>query len=351
MKLNRLLKVGCVSALMLSATSAWSAETVNGAGSTFIYPVLAKWASSYHKDTGVAVNYQSIGSGGGIKLIKSQTVDFGASDAPLSAKELKDAGLVQWPMVMGGIVPVVNIPGVKSGALKLDGKLLADIYMGKVKSWNDPRIAELNPGLKLPQMAIYAVHRAEGSGTTYNFTAYLNQVSNSWKSEVGMGKMVSWPKAANQLGGKGNAGVANFVKRIPGSIGYVEYAYADENHLAVTQMRNKAGKYVQPNLETFQAAAANGDWAHAPGMKLILVNQPGAHSWPITATTFILMQKDAKNPAASREALKFFDWSYSHGVEMAKKLDYVPMPQNVVKLVQSVWSDKLHATPQTLAAK
>ena len=319
------------------AAVAWPAVAadISGAGATFPYPIYAKWADTYKKETGVGLNYQSIGSGGGIKQIKAKTVTFGASDAPLSGKDLDQAGLAQFPMVMGGIVPVVNIEGVKPGDLVLDGRTLARIYLGEIKKWNDPAIATLNPGAKLPSTAIALVHRSDGSGTTYNFTHYLADVSPEWKSKVGTSTAVQWPAG---IGAKGNEGVANNVGRTKGSIGYVEYAYAKQNNLTFTKMVNKAGKTVAPTSEAFQAAAANADWKSQPGYGVILANQPGDASWPMTAATWILLYKTPADPAATAEALKFFAWAYSKGQAMAKELDYVPMPANVVADIEKMWS-------------
>ncbi|MDF0533622.1 phosphate ABC transporter substrate-binding protein PstS [Shewanella yunxiaonensis] len=335
--MNNLLKGALLGCTIAASASVYADTVINGAGATFPYPVYAKWAEQYNKETGVKLNYQAIGSGGGIKQIIAKTVDFGASDAPLDKAKLDKEGLVQFPAVMGSIVAVVNLPGVKAGELKLSGALLADIYLGKVKSWDDKAIADLNSGVKLPHTPIYTVHRSDGSGTTYNFTDYLARVSSDWKSKVGVDKEVAWPQEAHQLGGKGNAGVANFVKRTKGSIGYVEYAYAKTNNLAYTQMQNQAGKFVQPTMEAFMAAAANADWANAPGFKLILNDQPGAASWPMTAATFILMHKSQANEATAKEVLKFFEWSYANGDELASQLEYVPMPDNVVKMVETMW--------------
>ncbi|MFQ6371763.1 phosphate ABC transporter substrate-binding protein PstS [Shewanella sp. YIC-542] len=335
--MNNLLKGALLGCTIAASASVYADTVINGAGATFPYPVYAKWAEQYNKETGVKLNYQAIGSGGGIKQIIAKTVDFGASDAPLSKDKLDKEGLVQFPAVMGSIVAVVNLPGVKAGELKLTGELLADIYLGKVKSWDDKAIAELNNSVKLPHTPIYTVHRSDGSGTSYNFTDYLSRVSSDWKSQVGVGKEVAWPQAAHQLGGKGNAGVANFVKRTKGAIGYVEYAYAKTNNLSYTQMQNKDGKFVMPTTEAFQAAAANADWANAPGFKLILNDQPGAASWPMTAATFILMHKSQANEATAKEVLKFFEWSYANGDGLATELEYVPMPDNVVKMVETMW--------------
>jgi phosphate transport system substrate-binding protein len=321
----------------VAVTVSWSASAadISGAGATFPYPVYAKWADAYKKETGVGLNYQSIGSGGGIKQIKAKTVTFGASDAPLSGKDLDAMGLAQFPMVMGGIVPVVNLEGVAPGDLTLDGPTLANIYLGKIKKWDDAAIAKLNPGKKLPSTAIALVHRSDGSGTTYNFTYYLSDVSPDWKSKVGTNTAVQWPAG---IGAKGNEGVANNVAQTKGSIGYVEYAYAKQNKLTHTKMVNKAGKTVAPTSETFQAAAANADWKSQPGYGVILANQPGDQSWPMTAATWILVYKKPTDAAATGEALKFFSWSYAKGANMAKELDYVPMPANVVADIQKMWS-------------
>ena len=306
------------------------AADVSGAGSTFIYPVLAKWADTYKKSSGTGVNYQSIGSGGGLKAIKANTVTFGASDAPLHEKDLNEAGLVQWPMIMGGIVPVVNLDGIKAGDLTLDGPTLAKMYLGDIKTWNDPAIAKLNPGVKLPETAIVIVHRADGSGTTFNFTDYLTKVSPDWKSKVGENTAVEWPVG---LGAKGNEGVANNVANTKGALGYVEYAYAKQNNLVSTKMINHDGKTVAPTMETFSSAAANADWEHAPGFYQILTDQPGAESWPITASTFVLMHKQPMDAAAATDALKFFDWAFKNGGKDAEALDYIPMPAKVVTLI------------------
>ena len=329
-------------ALTAAATAAmsWSAlaADLSGAGATFPYPVYAKWADAYKKETGVGLNYQSIGSGGGIKQIKAKTVTFGASDAPLPGKELDGSGLAQFPMVMGGIVPVINLEGVAPGDLTIDGPTLANIFLGTIKKWNDPAIAKLNPGKTLPSSAIALVHRSDGSGTTYNFTYYLSEVSPEWKSKVGTNTAVQWPAG---IGAKGNEGVANNVAQTKGSIGYVEYAYAKQNKLTHTKMVNKAGKAVAPTAESFQAAAANADWNSQPGYGVILANQPGDTSWPMTAATWILIYKKPADSASTAEALKFFAWSYAKGANMAKDLDYVPMPANVVTDVQKMWAAEI----------
>jgi phosphate transport system substrate-binding protein len=315
-----------------------SAADISGAGSTFIYPIAAKWADAYKKETGNGLNYQSIGSGGGIKQIKEKTVTFGATDLPLKPEDLQAAGLTQWPQVMGGIVAVVNVEGIKAGELVLDGTTLAKIYLGEIKEWNDAAIAKLNPKLKLPAVAIASVHRSDGSGTTFNFTNYLSKVSADWKSKIGENTAVEWP---NGLGAKGNEGVAATVAQTAGSIGYVEYAYAKQNNLTFTNLINKEGKTIVPKLSAFQAAAANADWAHAPGFYQILTDQPGAESWPITATTFVLMYKEPTDKAASAEALKYFDWAFTKGAKMAEELDYIPMPANVVELIKKTWASDI----------
>ncbi len=332
----RLALAGAV-ALSASVLPAAAAE-ISGAGATFPYPIYAKWAEAYQKTSGVQLNYQAIGSGAGIKQIKARTVTFGASDMPLKAEELKTDKLVQWPMVMGGIVPVVNLEGVQPGQLVIDGPTLAKIFMGEIKTWNDPAIMKLNPGIKLPSAGIAVVHRSDGSGTTFNFTDYLSKVSADWKSKVGEATAVKWPVG---LGAKGNEGVAANVKQTGNSIGYVEYAYAMQNKLTYGDMINHEGKKVAPTFDAFAAAAANADWKNAAGFYLLLTDQPGAQSWPITASTFIIMPTEVKDPAASTTALKFFDWAYQNGDEAAKQLDYIPMPKNVVDLVKKEWASDI----------
>jgi phosphate transport system substrate-binding protein len=317
------------------------AADISGAGATFPYPIYAKWADAYKKETGNGLNYQSIGSGGGIKQIKAATVTFGASDKPLKADELEASGLVQWPMVMGGIVPVVNIPGVKPGDLVFDGDTLAKIFLGTITKWDDPAIKKLNPSVALPSAAIAVVHRSDGSGTTFNFTDYLSKVSPDWKAKVGENTSVQWPVG---IGAKGNEGVSNNVIQTQGSIGYVEYAYAIQNKLDYADLINKEGKKVAPASAAFRSAAANADWAHAPGFYQILTDQPGADSWPITAATFILMPKQPKDPAAAAEALKFFSWAYANGAKMAEDLDYIPLPDSVLALVKKTWADEIKGT-------
>ena len=319
----------------VASTMAASAADISGAGATFPYPIYAKWADAYKKETGVGLNYQSIGSGGGIKQIQAKTVVFGATDAPLTGAELDKGSLVQFPMVMGGIVPVFNLPGVGPGEVVIDGPTLARIFLGQVKSWDDTALKKLNPNAKLPSQAIAVVHRSDGSGTTFNFTDYLSKASPDWKSKVGSATAVEWPVG---IGAKGNEGVANNVANTKGSIGYVEYAYARQNKMAYAKMINKDGKTVGPTSETFQVAAANADWNAVPGYGVILSDQPGAQSWPMTAATFILIHKQPQDPVAAGEALKFFAWAYSKGDKMAEDLDFVPMPTPVVATIEKMWS-------------
>jgi phosphate transport system substrate-binding protein len=325
---------GLAAALLAPAQAA----DISGAGATFPYPVYAKWADTYKKETGVGLNYQSIGSGGGIKQILARTVTFGATDMPLKAEQLEKDGLVQFPTVMGGVVPVINVEGIKSGDVVLDGPTLAKIFLGEVKSWNDPAIARLNPGAKLPGQPIVVVHRSDGSGTTFLFTDYLSKTSPDWKGKVGANTAVEWPVG---IGAKGNEGVANNVAQTKGSIGYVEYAYAKQNKLTFTRMTNKDGKAVAPTSEAFVAAAANADWEAAPGFGVILTNEAGAATWPIAGATFILIHKQPKDPAAASEALKFFAWAYAKGDKAAEELDYVPMPDKVVGAIQKVWAAQI----------
>ena len=320
----------------VAATVAVAAD-ISGAGASFPYPIYAKWADAYKKETGNGLNYQSIGSGGGIKQITARTVTFGASDVPLNAKELTDGGnLMQWPMVVGGIVPVINVDGIASGDLTLDGDTLAKIFLGEVKTWDDAAIKKLNPNAKLPSAAILVVHRSDGSGTTFNFTNYLGKVSKTWAEKVGSKTAVEWPAG---LGAKGNEGVANNVQQTKGSIGYVETAYAKQNKLTTTKMINHDGKVVEANAASVQAAAAGADWAKSDGFYLIITDQPGAAAWPISASTFILMPKEVKDAPAATEALKFFAWAYKNGDKMADELDYVAMPAPVKNLVMSKWAD------------
>ncbi len=314
--------------------SAALAADITGAGATFPFPGYSKWAEAYRKETGSGLNYQSIGSGGGIKQIQAKTVDFGATDAPLKGPALDKDGLVQFPTVMGGVVPVVNIAGIEPGAMKLTGAVLADIYAGKIAKWSDPKIAALNPGLKLPEANITPVYRSDASGTTNIFTGYLSQVSDGWKTDYGAATTISWPVGQ---GGKGNEGVTATVKQVPNAIGYVESAYAKQNKLGYALLQNKAGQYPQPDDKAFQAAAASADWTAAPGFGIALTDQPGQGAWPITAATFILVHKDPADPAKSAEVLKFFDWAYKNGGKLASDLDYVPLPENVVGLIHEAW--------------
>jgi phosphate transport system substrate-binding protein len=321
-------------AAAFTITTAQAAD-ISGAGATFPYPIYAKWADAYKKETGVGLNYQSIGSGGGIKQIQAKTVTFGASDKPLAPDEIKKWGLIQFPTVVGGDVPVVNLEGVKPGELVLDGDTLAKIFLGEITKWDDPAIKKLNPNAKLPSSAIAVVHRSDGSGTTFIFTNYLSKVSPTWKEKVGADASVEWPTG---IGAKGNEGVANNVVQTKGSIGYVEYAYAKQNKLTYANMINKDGKAVSPDIKSFQAAAANADWANSEDFFVILTEQPGAASWPIAGATFILVYKEPQDAAATGEALKFFDWAYKSGDKMAEDLDYVPMPDAVVDLIHKEWA-------------
>lgn len=314
------------------------AGDITGAGATFPYPIYAKWAATYKNASGTGLNYQSIGSGGGIKQIKAKTVDFGASDMPLHAEDLEKDGLMQFPAIMGGVVPVVNLEGVKPGQLKLTGRVLADIYLGKITKWVHPDIVALNPGVKLPTDDIAVVHRADGSGTSFLWTDYLSKASADFKNTVGSGTAVKWPVG---VGGKGNEGVAANVQRIKASIGYVEYAYAKKNNMQHTQLQNLEGQFVQPDDATFKAAAAGAEWTKTPGFAVVLTNQPGKSAWPITGASFILMHKAQADAAKAKEALKFFDWAYKNGGAMAAELDYVAMPTTVVKLVEDAWKSQL----------
>ncbi|MEK7436214.1 MAG: phosphate ABC transporter substrate-binding protein PstS [Pseudomonadota bacterium] len=340
MKLTHRILAPVLLTLGICAASSATAANITGAGATFPYPVYAKWAEAYKAKTGTSMNYQSIGSGGGIKQIKARTVDFGASDAPLKADVLEKDGLVQFPAVMGGVVPVINIAGIKPGEMKLSAKALADIYLGKIKKWNDPALAELNKGIKLPDSDITVVNRSDGSGTTFIFTNYLSKVSAEWKEKVGNATSVAWP-APTGAGGKGNEGVASFVQRIKGSIGYVEYAYAKQNKLTYTLLQNREGEFVKPDDKSFQSAAAGADWKNAPGFYEILTDEPGKNSWPITGATFILMHKSQANAANAKEVLKFFDWAFKDGDKLALALDYIPMPDEVVNLIQAEWKGKI----------
>jgi phosphate transport system substrate-binding protein len=313
-------------------------KSLTGAGATFPYPIYSKWAYEYQKIAGVGLNYQSIGSGGGIQQISNKTVDFGASDAIMKGEELSTKGLIQFPMIIGGVVPVINLPEVPSGTLKLDGDVLSRIFMAEIKTWNDSAIAKLNPGVTLPAKEITVVHRADGSGTTFIFTNYLQKVSTKWKNRVGSGTAVDWPVG---LGGKGNEGVASYVKQVAGSIGYVEYAYALQNKMSAVSLKNKDGQFVAPSDNAFSAAALGADWAKADSFGVTLTDQPGKDSWPITGASFILIYKDQPDAAKGLAMLKFFDWCYKNGAASAAKLDYVPIPEKVYSLVEKMWKEKI----------
>ena len=329
---------------MVAAASAFTlisaahAADITGAGATFPYPIYAKWAEAYKKVTNVGLNYQSIGSSGGIRQIRAKTVTFGATDAPVPGAELDKDGMVQFPAIIGGTVPIINLDGFKPGELRITGEILAEVFMGNILKWNDAKLAALNPGKKLPNENITVVHRADGSGTTFNFTDYLSVASKSWAEKVGKGAAVKWP-AASSVGGKGNEGVAANVARVKGSIGYVEYAYVKKNNLNFMQLRNKDGVYVSPDDKTFAAAAAGADWFSVPGMGLSIVDQKGAQTWPISTASFILMYKSPADKAASQEALKFFDWAFKNGKNLALELDYVPLPDSLTDQIRSkVWN-------------
>jgi phosphate transport system substrate-binding protein len=315
-----------------------SGAQITGAGSTFVYPVLSAWAADYQKQSGTSVNYQSIGSGGGISQVEAGTVDFGATDQPLASDELAKNKLAQFPVIVGGIVPVVNIAGLQSGRLKLTGPILADIYQGKIKNWNDPAIVKINPGVNLPNSAIATVHRSDGSGTTFNFTHYLSQVSPAWKSGPGEGKTVSWPGG---VGGKGNEGVAGYVKQLPNSLGYVEYAYVVQNHMNYALLQNSAGNFMAPSASAFAAAAATADWAHAKDFNLVMTNAPGAQAYPIAASTFVLLPRQPRNKANSDAAIAFFKYALEKGQSQAKKLDYVPLPNTLVQQIETYISQNV----------
>ncbi|OFZ67612.1 MAG: phosphate ABC transporter substrate-binding protein PstS [Betaproteobacteria bacterium RBG_16_56_24] len=338
--MNKSTRIFCRISLATSLFAAGNAfaTDITGAGATFPYPIYAKWADAYKTQTGTGMNYQSIGSGGGIKQITAKTVDFGASDMPLKPEELEKNGLMQFPTVVGGDVPVINVNGVEAGKLKLDGTTLADIYLGKITKWNDPAIVEMNKDLKLPDESITVVHRSDGSGTTFIFTNYLSKASPEWKSAVGEGTAVSWKTGT---GGKGNEGVASYVQRIKGSIGYVEYAYALQNKMNTVQMKNRDGQFVAANEDSFRAAAAGAHWDKAPGFYEILTDEAGKESWPISGATFILMHKVQEKPETGKAVLKFFDWAYDNGGKLATDLDYVPLPENVVKLIRAAWKAQL----------
>lgn len=336
------LQFAAVAAIAMSSTFAVAAQAtdITGAGSSFVYPVMSKWSAAYAEKTGNHLNYQSVGSGAGIAQIKEATIDFGASDAPMSAEDLQKFGLGQFPIVVGGIVPVVNITGIAQDQIKLDGVTLADIFLGTVTNWNDPKIAALNAGLKLPAGKITVVHRSDGSGTSFNFTNYLSKVSPIWAAKVKFGTAVEWPTG---VGGKGNEGVSQYVRQIPGSIGYVEYAYAVKNKLAWVDLKNAGGSFIKPNAEAFAAAAATADWKSAKDFNLVMTNAPGAKAWPITATTWMIMYKTPKNPANAKVAFDFFKWSLENGQKDAASLDYVPLPTALVAQIEAYWaSDFTH---------
>jgi phosphate transport system substrate-binding protein len=341
-----LIRSAALAAVLGSAASLSLAQDVTGAGASFPAPIYAKWADAYNKVSGARINYQSIGSGAGLKQIAAKTVDFGASDAPLTEEDLTKQGLIQFPTVIGGVVPVVNIKGIGPGQLKLTGQILGDIYLGKLTKWDDPAIKALNPAVALPDAAIAPVRRADGSGTSFNFTNYLSKVNAEWKAKVGEGTAVNWPTGA---GGKGNEGVSAFVQRLPNSIGYVEYAYAKQNKMAYTLLQNQAGNFVAPDDASFKAAAANAEWNKT--FYQVLTGQPGKDSWPITAATFIMMHKVQDKPVNATNSLKFFDWAYTSGDKMAVELDYVPMPDSVKTLIRKLWADNLKdAAGKTIAA-
>ena len=327
---------------MLACAIAFGATDISGAGATFPYPIYSKWADAYKRETGVGLNYQSIGSGGGIKQIKAKTVTFGASDMPLEPKDLEQAGLVQFPMIIGGVVPVVNLKGVQPGQMVLDGGTVAAIYLGEITKWNDPRIRKLNPSLALPATAIAPINRSDGSGTTFLFSNYLSNEYPKFKESIGANTSVQWPVG---IGAKGNEGVANMTTQTDGAIGYVEFAYAKQNRMVYADLINSSGKTVAPDADSFQAAAANADWAHAPGYHLILTNQPGGKSWPITGASFILVYAEPPDPAATAAALKFFDWAYRNGGQMAAELDYVPLPASLIQQVRTTWKNRIKGVP------
>ena len=332
------LLVACHNQAGNAGGSGASSAQITGAGSTFVYPVLSAWASDYQKQSGTSINYQSIGSGGGISQVEAGTVDFGATDQPLKSDELAKNNLAQFPVVVGGIVPVVNIAGIDAGKLKLTGQVLADIYQGKIKNWNDPAIVKINPGVNLPSAAIATVHRSDGSGTTFNFTHYLSQVSPAWKAGPGEGKTVSW---VGGVGGKGNEGVAGYVKQLPNSLGYVEYAYVMQNHMAYTLLQNAAGQFVAPSTDTFAAAAGTADWRNAKDFNLVMTNAPGPEAYPIAASTFILLPKQPKDKAKSSAAVAFFKYALEKGQAQANKLDYVPLPDDLVKQIEGYISQNV----------
>lgn len=338
--------ISIAGAVTLSCVSLAGAQEITGAGATFPAPLYAKWAAEYNKATGVKVNYQSVGSGAGIKQIDAKTVDFGASDMPQTDEVLAKKGQMQFPTVIGGVVPVINVKGINPGQLRLNGQVLGDIYLGKIAKWNDPALKALNPTLALPDADIAPVRRADGSGTTFIFTNYLSKVNAEWKTKVGEGTAVNWPAGA---GGKGNEGVAAFVGRLPNSIGYVEYSYVKQNKMNYALMQNSAGTFVQPDDSSFKAAAAGADWSKS--FYQILTNQPGKDSWPISGATFILMHKAQDKPANATETLKFFDWAYKNGDKAADDLDYVPMPKSVVSVIEKAWGEIKDASGKPVAFK
>ncbi len=334
--LSRSFAVGCAGLVLANLGVA---ADITGAGSTFVYPVLSKWSTTYSGKTGNKVNYQSIGSGGGIAQIKAATVTFGASDKPLTPEELQAAGLAQFPVVIGGVVPVVNLEGIKAGQLKFTGPLLADIFLGKILKWNDPAIAAINPGLKLPDSKLTVVHRSDGSGTTFNWVNYLSKVSDAWKGKVGEGTSVNWPTG---IGGKGNEGVAAYVKQIKGSIGYVELAYATENKMTFADVKNKNNEFVEPNEQSFQAAASQANWTEHPDFYEVITDAPGAGSWPIAASVFVLMYKQSKDAPQSKAAIDFFRWALEDGASDAKSLNYIPLPPALIKQIEAYWVKNIH---------
>jgi phosphate transport system substrate-binding protein len=339
MKLSRRMLALAIAGAVAAGAAARAAEEITGAGSTFAYPIFARWSQTYSEKAGVQLNYQSIGSGGGIAQIKAGTVTFGASDAPLPPDQLQQSGLAQFPMIIGGVVPVVNLPGIKPGALHFTGPLLADIYLGKLKTWNAPEIAAINQGVTLPGLAVTVIHRSDGSGTTFNFTDYLAKVRPAWKAKVGEGTAVSWPAG---IGGKGNEGVAAYVGRVKGGIGYVEFAYVLQSHMTYALVQNRGGQFPPPSIASFQAAAASADWKGARDFDLVMTDAPGAQSWPITAASFVLMYRKPKDPAASQAALGFFRWALEHGQQAAEQLGYVPLPPSLVQQVEAYWQAKIH---------
>ena len=336
--MHAFLKTSIIAFGLASGAGTAHAGDATGAGASFVYPAMSRWSADYRQATGHQVNYQSIGSGGGIAQIKAGTVDFGSSDAPLDAGQLERAGLAQFPSVIGGVVPIINVEGVRAGAMKLDGATLADIFLGKITHWNDPAIVALNGGLRLPEAKITVVHRSDGSGTTFNFTNYLSKVSPAWKDGVGEGTAVKWPAG---IGGKGNEGVAAYVRQIKGGIGYVELSYALQNRLAYSRLKNAAGNFVNPGEATFSAAASSANWAQSRDFHLVMTNAPGEQAWPITATNFILMRKQPRNVEGAKAAREFFRWVYAHGDDQARALGYVPLPDALVEQIQAYWTTSL----------